>query len=259
MKLPFSKYQGLGNDFILIDDRKEIFPIQDDKLIARLCSRQFGIGADGLILLQTSQVADYRMRIFNCDGREASFCGNGLRCLVSYIEQLKSRKEQVTIETGSSTLACTYHLDKIAVNMPIPTILHLEEQVDDHLLSVIDTGVPHAVFFVEDLKNFPLEDVGRKIRFHSKFSPFGVNVNCIQEVDNTIHIRTYERGVESETLSCGSGAAAAAFLFAKKRTAKPPIIVMPKSQEPLEFTFLEKGMQMLGPARFVFSGIVDIN
>lgn len=196
------------------------------------------------------------MRIFNSDGYEASFCGNGLRCLVAYIQTIDKEKQKLTIETADRVLCCSFHLDKVTVNMPLPASISVEE-IDGYSLYLINTGVPHAVFFTDDIQAVFLEEIGRKIRFHPHFAPSGVNVNCIQQIDNHLHIRTYERGVEAETLSCGSGAAAAAFLVREKNNSLDPITVIPASKDPLQFTFTGSQMQMIGPAYFVFCGSIQ--
>lgn len=262
MKLPFSKYEGAGNDFILIDDRARIFPTQDAELISRLCSRQLGVGADGLIAVQKSSKADFCMRIFNADGYEASFCGNGLRCLVRYLEEIGISQKECKIETMHSVISASFIGDKVAIDFPPPKILDWEKTVEDRKFFVIDTGVPHAVHFVLDLASCKVEELGREIRFHSDFEPLGVNVNFITEEGQTLHIRTYERGVEGETLSCGSGAAASAFVVAMQRECFKPLLVVPHSKQVLEFSFTpsDEGvhMRMTGPARRVFSGVLEL-
>lgn len=197
------------------------------------------------------------MRIFNSDGYEASFCGNGLRCLVAYIQTIDKQQQKLTVETGHGVLSCSFDTDKVTVHMPLPSTIALEE-VEGYSLYVINTGVPHAIFFTDDIQAVPLEEIGRKIRFHAHFAPLGVNVNCIQQIAGKLHIRTYERGVEAETLSCGSGAAAAAFLIAHKNSSLDPVTVIPLSKDPLQFTFAGGKMNMVGPAHFVFCGSIEI-
>jgi diaminopimelate epimerase len=265
MLLSFSKYQGAGNDFIIIDDRFCQFPVDDRELIQRLCFRNLGIGADGLILLQHSSCAEFRMRIFNADGKEASMCGNGLRCLVKYLKDLGFKAEKFRIETEAKVLECSYHGGKVSVNFPSPKVLHwgisLQEGGISEEIFVVDTGVPHAVIFVEDLEGCLVEKRGRELRLHPKFSPHGVNVNFVKVTsDGTARIRTYERGVEGETLACGTGAAAVAFVLFEKAGQGGSIRVMPKSGESLEFLAENplKGIEMRGNAEFVFEGGVQI-
>ncbi len=263
MTLCFSKYQAAGNDFILLDDRSSRFSIEDRPFIQKLCSRQFGIGADGLILLQSSACADFRMRICNADGLEAAFCGNGFRCLVLYLKHLGFKEDSFTIETQNSVIATDFQGGKVLVKLPSPKVLcwggKLEGELEPYEFYVVDTGVPHAVIIVEDLEELELDKLGKQIRFHPLWAPTGVNVNFIKIMpDGAIRIRTYERGVEGETLSCGTGAAAAAFVVSKKRDSANTLRVIPKSGESLEFSFqdnsLDKKMHMVGPAALVFEG-----
>jgi diaminopimelate epimerase len=265
LKLVFSKYQGSGNDFIIIDDRSGSFPIYNQQLIRFLCARNWGIGADGLILLQTSCVADFRMRIFNSDGLEADLCGNGLRCLALYLKHLGFKEDLFRIETQKAVLSCSVVGATIRIELPPPKVLHwgivIGEEVS-HEVFVVHTGLPHAVVFVEDLEEYPVEMIGKWIRFHPRFAPDGVNVNFVKVAsDGSLRIRTYERGVEGETLSCGTGAAAAALVFFQKKAQQSPLRVMTKSGECLEFSIEEslegKRIEMQGKASFVFEGRID--
>ncbi len=266
MKLSFFKYHGNGNDFILIDDRSCFFPIQNQDLIKWLCSRNLGIGADGLILLQSSTLAHFRMRIFNSDGLEADLCGNGLRCLVLYIKNLGFQEDVFLIETQQSVIPCSIQGNIVSLTLPTPKVMHwgikLGEEVAYEVF-VVNVGVPHAVLFVDDLEDYPVKNVGEWIRSHGHFGSEGVNVNFVKKaVDGTLRIRTYERGVEDETLSCGTGSAAAA-LVAFQRESMPPVIrVTARSGGSLEFTISEssegKKIEMRGPAAFVFEGHIEI-
>ena len=265
MLLSFSKYQGAGNDFIIIDDRSCRFPVDDRELIKRLCFRNLGIGADGLILLQHSSCAEFRMRIFNADGKEAPMCRNGLRCLVRYLKDLGFKAEKFHIETEAEVLECSYQGGKVSVNFPPPKVLHwgisLQEGGVSEEIFVVDTGVPHAVVFIEDLEECFVEKLGRELRFHPKFSPHGVNVNFVKIAsDGTARIRTYERGVEGETLACGTGATAAAFVLFQQKGQGGSIRIMPKSGESLEFLAENplKKIEMRGKAEFVFEGRIQV-
>jgi len=263
LSLSFSKYHGGGNDFILIDDRSLAFLCDDASFIRQLCSRRFGIGADGLVLLQPSQVADFRFRIFNADGSEASLCGNGLACMVSYLRDLGFAKETFAIETEKEVLTCALVGTKVSIRLPSPKVLYWGlclEELEGLECFVLDTGVPHLVFFVEDLEDYPIEGMGRCLRHHSLFLPFGgVNVNFVKMgIDGAIRIRTYERGVEGETYSCGTGAAAAAIVVDQKNAQPSPLRVIPRSGESLEFFLKEsaagKEVTLLASASFVFEG-----
>ena len=267
MIVSFSKYQAAGNDFIVIDDRNACFPVTDSLLIQKLCSRHFGVGADGLILLQSSSSANFRMRIFNSDGLEAAMCGNGIRCLILYLKKIDCKGDIFLIETQRLVLSCSYNKGKVSVDLPCSSVLHwgvkLIDDVNQHELFVVDTGVPHAVIFIQRLEDCPVERLGRWIRFHSLFAPEGVNVNFIEVVpDGAIHIRTYERGIEGETLSCGTGAAASALVVLQKNGLEGPVRVVSKSGESLEFLIKEtlqgKKIEMRGFVTFVFEGRIEL-
>jgi len=266
LKLSFLKYQGSGNDFILIDDRSNFFPLENRRVIQFLCSRNWGVGADGLILLQTSNLAHFRMRIFNSDGLEADLCGNGLRCLVLYLRDLGFKEEVLNIETERSVVSCCTQGENIHVKLPPPKVLYWGVRIGEETsyeVFVVNTGVPHAIVFVEDLEEFPVDVIGPWIRFHPHFSSEGVNVNFVKVgVDKSLRIRTYERGVEGETLACGTGAAAAALVAFQKEPMPPLIRVITKSGESLEFTIEEssegKQIEMQGKASFVFEGRIEV-
>jgi diaminopimelate epimerase len=272
MKIHFAKYHGAGNDFILIDCRHSP-PQFDLSLFARtLCERRKGIGADGLLLLLSSTIADYRMRIFNADGSEPSMCGNGIRCLFDFIQRRENISSEITIETLHGLLKCKRINGKIAVNLGAPTIVHWPIELPQGSVFVINTGVPHAVLFVDALDKVNVVEEGAKIRFHPRFAPTGVNVNFVSiTTEAQVVLRTYERGVEAETLACGTGAAAAAFVAMKQRALPSPISVMTRlsfEKDPIEyrqdlcFQFCkghQDGMQieMLGRAQEVFTGTIE--
>lgn len=255
----FSKYQGSGNDFILIDDRLEMFPAQDHTFVAHLCDRHFGVGADGLILLSHSRKADIRMRIFNSDGKEAQMCGNGLRCLVRFAQQLGVVSAACVVETAHALYECSLENELIRINMGSPRQLSWNATVPlgggSVIAHVVHTGVPHAVVLVDDVSRVDVEQEGREIRFHPLFQPEGVNATFVSLDDRgRVHFRTYERGVEGETLSCGTGAVAAAFVAIKCLGVKNRLEVFPRSQERMEIRMLEGTMEMAGEARSVFKG-----
>lgn len=264
MKIPFVKYHGAGNDFILIDDRQMTFPLSSHDLIASLCRRSTGVGADGIILLQPSSQADFQMRIFNADGSEPAMCGNGLRCLVDWAHQLGWNQSIYSVETQAGVLRCFIQKQKIGIELGHPRVLFHKTQVDvdGHAfeLEVIDTGVPHGVIFVEELKDVEILDVARAIRFHSQFSPGGVNVNFAQVLpDRSLLVRTYERGVEGETISCGTGAAAAGWLALQMQKGAGSIKVRNlQGIHLLEVSSCpQAGVTLWGQATFVFQGVVE--
>lgn len=259
----FSKYQGCGNDFILIDNRSQPFFDPYPALITRLCHRHFGIGADGLILLETSAKADFGMRIFNSDGSEAEMCGNGIRCLKHFIETLGHQDLSCTISTSYKVFELNRRRDLVSVQMgPVTDVAwNLNLPVGDrfYIGHYLDTGVPHLVIFVEELEQVPLLDDGRALRYHSRFHPRGVNVNFVAFQDGRWSYRTYERGVEGETLACGTGAMAAALAIQAIQGGKPPIGLKTRSGEMLEIAFDGFAhVEMGGPATLVYQGVIDL-
>jgi diaminopimelate epimerase len=255
MKLDFTKYHGAGNDFILIDDRELSFPVHDFQMIARLCHRRFGIGGDGLILLQPSKKGDVLFRIFNADGKEAAMCGNGIRCLVHFAKSLGLNKDICSVETQRSILSCRVIDGKVTSSFESFKQFDFPIRMGDREVYCINTGVPHAVVFVDHLDIPDFYHQAREIRFHSFFQPEGVNVNFVMiQNDQSLHCRTYERGVEGETLACGTGAVAAAAVAKHLYQMTSPIKVIPASQEVLEVDINSDGIQMTGPVHLVFKG-----
>ena len=255
-KIEFHKYEGAGNDFILIEDCKDCLQLLSTKEISRLCNRHFGIGADGLILIKSSDVADVQMVFFNSDGSKASMCGNALRCVVKHINQ-----SFLTIETGVGILK-GYNLDE-EISICMPKIHEISPMItlgDGSCGHYIDAGVPHLIIPIDelDIKNF--DSKAREAGNHSMFQLKGVNVSYIKIDGQNIHIRTYERGVESETLACGTAGAAAAYITQKfDDQKKMKYNVYPKSGDLLQFSFdSKKNLWMKGPARMIFQGQVYI-
>lgn len=262
----FAKYSGCGNDFIIIDNRKNIFkPSQSD--ISFLCHRRLGIGADGVILLENSTSADYRMRIFNADGSEAEMCGNGIRCLARFIQDIeKVENAEWVIQTMHQWIPLKVDRNLVSVMMPTVSLLrsHIDVNIDGAslLLHFIDTSVPHVVHFTDDIDNPNLMRCAPQIRFHSEFSPKGTNVNFAKILsDNSIAVRTYERGVEGETLACGTGAVAVALVAGMLYSMKEKVLIRPLSEESLMITFDEcfKNISMIGPANKIFEGTFATN
>lgn len=205
MNIGFYKYQGTGNDFILIDNRKLKVKL-NTKQIAHLCDRRFGIGADGLMLLENQKAFDFKMVYYNSDGRESSFCGNGSRCIVAFAKELGIVKGSVT----SFTAADGAHTAKIKgdiISMKMRDVKDIEVRPDHYLLN---TGSPHYVKFISGVKSADVVSEGRNVRYSSRFKKEGVNVNLVEKNGKGVYVRTYERGVEDETLSCGTGVTASA-------------------------------------------------
>ena len=223
--IPFAKMVGTGNDFIVVDTRTHPRPALQRRWgsVARaLCDRRTGIGADGLLVLEPSRSADVRMRVFNPDGSEAEMCGNGARCVAQYVQRARrGRQSSVTIDTAAGLLDATVHRDRVAVRMTDPTALRLDLELDVKRrrirLGAVNTGVPHAVVPVAALDEVDVSGLGRALRHHRAFGPQGTNVNFIQtdaDHPDRLRIRTYERGVEEETLACGTGVTASALIHA---------------------------------------------
>lgn len=266
-EIPFVKYTGAGNDFILIDHRVVLFPVDRPALIEWLCHRQLGVGGDGLVLIGPGARAPHLMRIFNADGSEAEMCGNGLRCVVHYLHEVGWGTAPYRIEVNGHCYEATLCGEQITHSLPSPTRFKWSFPLDGVAEGIdwIDTGVPHAVLFVDDLEGVDVAGVGRTIRYHPHFSPRGTNVNFVAvSGEGAIRVRTYERGVEAETLACGTGATAAA-LAASRRFgwSSGPVEVEVRSGERLVVHFEWSGSTMAnltltGPAQRVFTGSVDL-
>lgn len=267
MQRPFAKYVGCGNDFIFFDNRSPFFPLENRPLIQKLCHRQQGIGADGIILLEQSSIADYRMRIFNADGTEAEMCGNGIRCLMRFLEHLGHLGPTYNIETSQRIIQLSHQGPHITAQIGVPSNIKLnipiqykEKQLSGHFLN---TGVPHLVFFVDDIETIDLATFGPFMRHHSLFNPHGTNVNLAQILSPfLLKVRTYERGVEAETLACGTGAAAVALAAHYLYQQNSPISVETRLKERLTISFKNdtqgnvSEVNMAGPAFCSFQGTV---
>lgn len=254
----FYKYHGAGNDFILFDDRLESFPIDDSALISKLCDRHFGIGADGLMLLRNHTELDFKMVYFNSDGRPSSMCGNGGRCITRFafdlgMDQSKFRFLAIDGLHEAEILSDGVRLQMCDVN-------EVKELPDEALL--IDTGSPHYLKIVDDLNDDRFIEKAQAIRYSELFKELGVNVNFIQPTANGISIRTYERGVENETLACGTGVTAAAIAMNYWGLAGNHLNVKALGGDlSVSFDKTESGYQNVwktGPVEFVFKGEVQL-
>lgn len=261
MNLSFSKYQGTGNDFVMVDNRKEFFPKKDIKLIELLCDRRFGVGADGLILLENDSNSDFRMVYYNSDGNESSMCGNGGRCLVAFAKQLGIIKNKTTFIATDGLHHATIDEDgKVSLQMKDVENIQLE---NDYVF--LNTGSPHHVELVEDLEHYNIKEKGAKIRYSHLYGIEGSNVNFVsQQKEGTFKVRTYERGVEDETLSCGTGVTAVAIAMnvVGKTSSNQITLLTEGGQLQVNFT-KENGVFhdvfLIGPATFVFEGTIVIN
>lgn len=206
MRLQFEKYQATGNDFVMIDNLDYVFDEKDEAKIRQMCNRRFGIGADGLILITGHENLDFEMKYFNSDGKEGTMCGNGGRCAVAFARKLKlSNGKHFIFKAIDGTHEAHITLDSVRLKMSDVSGIH---KIGNWYF--LDTGSPHIVEFVSNLNEVDVKKKGREIRFHKKFRPAGVNASFVEYKGKTIHIRTYERGVEDETSSCGTGSVAAA-------------------------------------------------
>jgi diaminopimelate epimerase len=243
MKIPFMKMSGSGNDFILIDHREPFLKEEGLKdLVRKVCQRRISVGADGLILIERSQKADFKWRFYNADGSEAEMCGNGGRCVARFAYLKGIAGPSLKFETLAGILSARVDGKRVKLQMTKPFGLNLDETLlidgKKQAFSSINTGVPHAVLFVEDLEGVDIVPIGRAMRFHSHFSPNGTNVNFIRrEEGSQLSIRTYERGVEDETLACGTGAVASALIAAFKGFVKSPVSMKTRGGEVLTVHF----------------------
>ncbi|MDH4265007.1 MAG: diaminopimelate epimerase [Deltaproteobacteria bacterium] len=264
-RIPFFKMSGSGNDFILIDNRQGV--LNADHLgdfVARVCARKVSAGADGLLLIEPSKRADFRWRFFNSDGSEAEMCGNAGRCAARFAVLKGIAAEKLSFETLAGIIEAEVYGRRVKLQMVQPTGLALDLAVriddQDHRLHFINTGVPHAVELVEEITSVVVKELGRKIRFHPRFQPAGTNANFVQPIDRShLKVRTYERGVEDETLACGTGAVASALMAAAKGLADSPVEVETRGGEILYIYFHPRGdgfekVFLEGDTRVVYEG-----
>jgi diaminopimelate epimerase len=266
--LRFTKMNGAGNDFILFDNRSGGIDL-DRNQIAQLCDRHRGIGADGILLLEKpTNRADFRMRYFNADGGEAEMCGNGARCFARFANKVAGQKEKISFETPAGVISAELKDDFVTLRMTEPTDLRLNIDVplaaEDKAVHFINSGVPHVVIAVAKIDDADVRREGAAIRYHKMFSPNGTNVNFIEKRGpNKIAIRTYERGVEDETLACGTGIVASVLIFAASEDCKAPVTVLAHGGDELQVGFERvkgrfRSVTLTGPAEFVFEGEIEI-
>lgn len=267
--LHFTKMNGAGNDFVMVDNRDGSLPLSDAQ-IARLCDRHRGIGADGLLAVEKAGgKADWRMRYYNADGAEAEMCGNGARCFARFVDRLApSKNGGITFETPAGVISARLDGDRVCLGMsePGPFADKVTLDVSGQQLDVysINTGVPHAVVLVDNLDGTDVHQLGRALRHHHHFQPRGTNVNFVRQLGpQDLAIRTYERGVEAETLACGTGVVASALTLAALTGAGSPVRVLVKGGDTLTVAFIQAGggftdVTLTGPADFVFDGDIAV-
>ncbi|MFL6589167.1 MAG: diaminopimelate epimerase [Chthoniobacterales bacterium] len=266
--LRFTKMNGAGNDFVMIDNRLGDVILAAEQIV-RICDRHRGVGADGILLLERpSNSADFRMRYYNADGGEAEMCGNGARCFARYADRVAGPMEALSFETPAGVIGAQLQGELVRLEMSDPKDLKLgitvpltARQIAAHF---VNSGVPHVVVPVDDLKEVDVRGLGSAIRWHDMFAPKGTNANFLEHRgDRQIAIRTYERGVEDETLACGTGVVASALIFAALNSVDGPIGVFVRGGNELHVGFEKmagqfRNVTLTGPADFVFEGTLDL-
>ena len=269
MKIHFWKMSGAGNDFVCVANLRKKLRLSR-RQIERLCHRQFGVGADGLLMLEPGiKGADFRMRYYNSDGGEAEMCGNGARCFARFAQKTaRVKKPKITFNTGAGLVSAEFFGQQVRVELTPPGNPVLQQHIPSTLgtlvLHSVNTGVPHAVLFVEDLEQTDVVRLGSELRHHAAFQPSGTNVNFAQVLGpGKIRVRTYERGVENETLACGTGVAASALISSMVHGFASPVSVKVQGGDVLKVLFKNEsdgfaGVKLHGPADFVFKGEIDV-
>lgn len=265
--VPFAKMSGAGNDFIVIDHRHSLIPEQDQAGFVRaVCRRMFSVGADGLILIENSEKADFSWRFYNGDGSVAEMCGNGARCAARFAYARGIADKKMRFETLAGIIeAEVLEDDSVSLLMTAPFDyqrgLSVELDGKEVGINFMNSGVPHVVMFVEEGVEIPLKKWGHTIRFHEQFQPAGTNVNFVQALgDGAIRVRTYERGVEDETMACGTGAVASAIYAAEKGITSSPVSITTSGGEHLTIVFdmqedgTAENVYLQGPARIIYIG-----
>ncbi len=265
-RFKFTKMSGAGNDFIVFDNRDGKIPEERSEFIRRICQRRFSVGADGVLILENSDRAHFKMRYYNADGGEAEMCGNGGRCISRYAYLKKIAPAKMSFETVSGIHYAEVSGENVKLRMQAPRdlSLHLPIELNGQEISVnfINTGVPHVVLFVDNVAAIDVKKLGEEIRYHRRFMPEGANANFVQIINQgQIKIRTYERGVEAETFACGTGTVAAAVVGAALGRLKSPVEATTQGGALLKvyFDILDKqakNMFLEGDAKVVFEGIL---
>jgi diaminopimelate epimerase len=263
-RIAFHKMSGSGNDFIIIDNRRGVLPMDDARVFAsRVCRRKVSAGADGLILVERANGADFKWRFFNSDGSVAEMCGNGARCVARFAYRQEICGPEMAFETQAGIIRARVSGSRVKVTLPKPVALKLDYEMmleqGPLRVSSVNTGVPHVVVAVPDPEQPDVATLGREIRFHPLFSPAGTNVNFVAIRQGGLAIRTYERGVEGETLSCGTGTVAAAVVGVTRGEVASPVAVVTRSGETLTVHVSREGddireVCLEGDTRLVYEG-----
>ena len=265
--IEFYKMSGSGNDFIIIDNRDLSLNVGDLPAFSRrVCERKISVGADGLFLIEPSKTVDFKWQFFNSDGSVAEMCGNGSRCVARYAYLKGIAPKKMSFETLAGIISAEVNDDVVKVRLtdpsPVQSIGNLVIDDCQFVLDIVDTGVPHAVTFVENLETCTVFEWGRKIRRHEFFQPRGTNANFATVIDrHKIRVRTYERGVEDETLACGTGDVATVLAAASRGLVESPVDVIVQSGETLRVYFTKKGdrfgdIYLEGKVKIVYSGLL---
>jgi diaminopimelate epimerase len=263
--IPFTKMSGTGNDFIIIDHRQPFLASVDLSDFARLiCRHKFSAGADGLILIEEDESEDFRWQFFNADGSRAEMCGNGARCAARFAYRLGIAKETMRFRTEAGVIAAQIVEHGVKIKLTSPGNLQMGRSMDlgevTKMVHSVNTGVPHVVCFVDELAGVPVAEWGRIIRYHEVYQPAGTNVNFVQATNDGLSVRTYERGVEGETMACGTGAVASALIAAKLGLIKTPVQVTTSGGEMLVIHLEGQGegvfpdVYLEGPAKIIYDG-----
>jgi diaminopimelate epimerase len=266
--LKFTKMNGAGNDFVVLDNLDSRLRLGAGE-IAHLCDRHRGVGADGVLIVEPpANGADFRMRYYNADGGEAEMCGNGARCFARFASRITGKQGRISFETPAGIIRAACEGENVKLEMSEPHDLVLDRQLalSAGTLTVhsVNTGVPHAVVFVNDVAKVDVRGLGSALRYHTAFEPKGTNVNFVQAIDGEAAIvRTYERGVEDETLACGTGVVAAALILHATQGTPSPVSVKVRGGDTLRVAFENAGgayrhVSLTGPADFVFDGQIGI-
>ncbi len=259
MQLHFHKYQGTGNDFIILDNRQWTFAALTMEKVRKLCDRRFGIGADGLMLLNPKAGYDFEMKYYNADGRESSMCGNGGRCMVRFAHEMGIHKSSYRFIAADGEHEAD--LDDAIISLKMKDV---DGIVDYHGDYVLNTGSPHYVKMIGDVMDYDVFRKGMDIRYSSDFAKEGINVNFVeQKKDDEIIVRTYERGVEDETLACGTGVTASALVCYHNETGYNDVTVITRGGKlTVKYDRMENGsfrdIWLCGPAEKVYDGIIDL-